>query len=220
MTKILPTIGRVVWFTPSRLTPVVASVAREYMGLGRLPHLDIRIGDVRQLVHTLSKEAPYDFVVEDVFFDGRGIDKVDEYVAALARLVAPSGWLVRGDRDLPSSLNRTRSPTLKFAKLKGPRYFFAFSPNREAGDGFGAAKNIANLMLGNPPIKRVDLIDRQSYQHGSYILTRATAAHGWVAGFAGGQGITAGRPSRFSATTGVAASQVRRFPGEWCGCDS
>jgi hypothetical protein len=128
VTKILPTIGRVVWFTPSRLTPVVASVAREYMGLGRLPHLDIRIGDVRQLVHTLSKEAPYDFVVEDVFFDGRGIDKVDEYVAALARLVAPSGWLVRGDRDLPSSLNRTRSPTLKFAKLKGPRYFFAFSP--------------------------------------------------------------------------------------------
>jgi len=81
-------------FTAVELDPVVASVAQEYMGLGRLPHLDIRIGDVRQLVHTLREEAPYDFVVEDVFFDGSAIDDVDEYAAALARLVAPGGWLV------------------------------------------------------------------------------------------------------------------------------
>lgn len=80
--------------TVVELDPVVASVAQKYMGLGRLPHLDIRIGDVRQLVHTLSEEAPYDLVVEDVFFDGRGVDNVDEYGAALARLVAPGGWLV------------------------------------------------------------------------------------------------------------------------------
>jgi SAM-dependent methyltransferase len=81
--------------TAVELDPVVASVAQEYMGIGQLPHLDIRIGDVRQLVRALSSEEPlYDVVVEDVFFDGRGVGDVDEYMAALARLVAPGGWLV------------------------------------------------------------------------------------------------------------------------------
>jgi len=80
--------------TAVELDPVVASVAQEYMGLRRLPNLDIRIGDVRRLVHTLCEEGPYDFVVEDVFFDGSAVDDVDEYAAALARLVALGGWLV------------------------------------------------------------------------------------------------------------------------------
>jgi spermidine synthase len=64
------------------------------MGLGQLPHLDIRIGDVRQLIHTLREETPYDLVLEDVFFDGSGVGDVDAYAAALAKLVAPGGWLV------------------------------------------------------------------------------------------------------------------------------
>lgn len=80
--------------TVVELDPVVAAVAQEYMGLARLPNMDIRIGDVRQVIHEMSLQAPYDLVVEDVFFDGRGVDDVDAYAAALARLVAPSGWLV------------------------------------------------------------------------------------------------------------------------------
>jgi hypothetical protein len=67
------------------------------MGLGRLPDLDIRIGDVRDVVPALAAATPFDLVIEDVFFrgfpDADGADAA-ALVDALTALVAPDGWLI------------------------------------------------------------------------------------------------------------------------------
>lgn len=83
--------------TVVELDPVVVDVARDYMGLASLPDLDIRIGDVRELLPILAEADPYDLVIEDVFFGGLpepGRDHLVAFVDELAALVAPGGWLV------------------------------------------------------------------------------------------------------------------------------
>ena len=40
------------------------------MGLGALPDLDIRIGDVCDVLPALADEVPYDLVIEDVYYRG------------------------------------------------------------------------------------------------------------------------------------------------------
>ena len=83
--------------TVVELDPVVADVARDHMGLAQLPDLDVRIGDVRDLLPILADEAPYDLVIEDVYYGGvpdGDHDHVVAFVESVRALVAPQGWLV------------------------------------------------------------------------------------------------------------------------------
>ena len=83
--------------TVVELDPVVVATAREYMGLGSLPDLEIRVGDARDVLAELSSDEPYDLVIEDVFYNGlpeRGASQLETYVDSLAVVVTQQGWLV------------------------------------------------------------------------------------------------------------------------------
>jgi spermidine synthase len=77
--------------------PVVVETAQDHMGLGELPDLDVRIGDVRDVLPVLADEAPYDLVIEDVYYGGVPADDYDDpadFVDLLRAVVSPNGWLV------------------------------------------------------------------------------------------------------------------------------
>jgi spermidine synthase len=83
--------------TAVELDPVVAEAAREHMGLGELPALDVRIGDIRDVLPVLADGEPYDVVIEDVYYGGvpaGDYDGLAGYVDLLRTVVAPNGWLV------------------------------------------------------------------------------------------------------------------------------
>ena len=83
--------------TVVELDPVVADVAREHMGLGSLPDLEIRVGDARAVLTELTPDEPYDVVIEDVFYGGLPESdgtQLNAYVDSLAALVTDDGWLV------------------------------------------------------------------------------------------------------------------------------
>ncbi|MCU1473216.1 MAG: hypothetical protein JWQ92_1284 [Amnibacterium sp.] len=96
MVRILHQLTRPALMTVVELDPVVVDVAFSHMGLAGLTDLDVRIGDVRDVLPALAGSEPYDLLFEDVFFDGlaaNGIEQ-EEYLDALAALVTSSGWLV------------------------------------------------------------------------------------------------------------------------------
>ena len=83
--------------TVVELDPVVAQIAREHMGLGSLPDLEIRIGDARDALTELTDGEPYDVVIEDVFYRGlpeSDATQLNAYVESLAAVVTQDGWLV------------------------------------------------------------------------------------------------------------------------------
>ena len=80
-----------------------------------------------------------------------------------------------GDRDLPSSLNRTRSPTLNLGKLKGPPQFIRRQPNSTSRRMAEASNLFVFPLLGPGP----DLI-LELYGHSTTPLN--TSALSLIAG--------------------------------------